>query len=365
MKRIFMLLAVWFLWQAGAWAQTPQWLIASPDGRATAGEEFELIVVSVGGEPLPDELELRLRGPVDERIVPLRAVAPEAERRRSYLATMPPDLAGAVALELAGRPSSVLTLVVAPGDIAGGFRAGRAPGEYEAPLSENDPMYFVLGPRDGWSARFQLSFKYRLFDFGSGFGRERPWLSAFYFGYTQSSLWDLSSDSKAFRDTSYRPSIFWKWDREDEKTFIDSVRLGLEHESNGRDGTNSRSINVAFARPEWHWTRGNGHRVQFTPKIYKYLEREENPDIADYRGHVDWRLRYDAAGEWIITALARYGKLDKGSVQLDVSKRARDLKFGPVSGYFHVQYFNGYGEDILDYNVKRKSQIRFGFAIVP
>jgi outer membrane phospholipase A len=344
------------------WSQTPAWLIASPDGRASAGEEFEVIVISTAGEPLPDELDLRLKTAVEERIVPMRAVAPEAERRRSYLASMPPGLAGAVSLDLAGRSSSVLTLMVSDD---GGFRAGRRPGEYEPPLSENDPMYFVLGARDGWSARFQLSFKYRLFDFGSGFGRERPWLSAFYFGYTQNSLWDLSSESKAFRDTSYRPSIFWKWDREDAKTFIDSLRLGLEHESNGRDGANSRSINVAFARPEWHWTLANGHQVQFTPKLYAYLEREENPDIADYRGHVDWRLRYDAAGEWIVTAVARNGKLDKGSLQLDVSKRARDLKFGPVSGYFHAQYFNGYGEDILGYNVKRNSQIRFGFAIVP
>ena len=364
MKAVVLFFTLFFC-QSDIGAQTPPWIIASPDGRAAGGKEFELIVVSTTGEPLPDELELRLKAAVEERIVPLRAVAPEGERRRSYLATMPPGLTGAVSLSLAGRPSSVLTLIVAPTDVVGSFGPGREPHEIEPPLSENDPMYFVLGPRDGWSARFQLSFKYRLFDFGSGFGRERPWLSAFYFGYTQNSLWDLSSDSKAFRDTSYKPSFFWKWDREDDKTFVDSLRVGVEHESNGRDVENSRSINVAFARPEWHWKLDNGHLLQFTPKIYTYLEREENPDIADYRGHVDWRLRYDAAGEWIVTAVARYGKLDKGSLLLDVSKRARDLKFGPVSGYFHVQYFNGYGEDILDYNVKRKSQIRFGFAIVP
>lgn len=347
------------------WGQTPQWLLASPDGRAAAGEDFEVIVVSVTGEPLPDELDLRLKGAIDERIVPLRAVAPEAERRRSYLATMPAGLTGAVSLDLAGRSSSVLTLIVAPRDGVSGFRAGRQPGEYEPPLSENDPMYFVLGARGGYSARFQLSFKYRLFDFGSGFGREQPWLSGFYFGYTQNSLWDLSSDSKAFRDTSYRPSLFWKWDRSDEKTFIDSARIGVEHESNGRDGERSRSINIVFARPEWHWTLPNGHQFQFTPKIYKYLEREENPDIHHYRGHVDWRLRYDAQGEWIATVVARRGTLGKGSLLLDLSKRARDLRFGPVSGYFHLQYFAGYGEDILDYNVRRKSQLRLGFAIVP
>ncbi|HEX2197634.1 MAG TPA: phospholipase A [Burkholderiales bacterium] len=354
------------LCQGAAWGQTPQWLIASPDGRAVAGGEFEIIVVSVGSEPPPDELELRLKGSVVERIVPLRAVAPAAERRRSYLATMPPEVTGAVSLELAGERSSVLTLIVAPQpDVVSTFGVGHRRGEFEPPLSENDPMYFVFGGRDGYSARFQLSFKYRLFDFGSGFGREQPWLSGLYFGYTQNSLWDLSSDSKAFRDTSYRPSLFWKWDRADEKTFIDSVRVGLEHESNGRDGERSRSINIAFVRPEWRWTRDNGHSLDFTPKIYKYLDREENPDIHEYRGHVDWRLRYDALGEWIATAVLRRGTSGKGSFLLDLSRRARDMRVGPVSGYFHLQYFNGYGEDILDYNLKRKSQIRVGFAIVP
>jgi outer membrane phospholipase A len=284
----------------------------------------------------------------------MKATGPAHGARRTYAAPMPAGLSGTLTVELAGRSSSVLQLAVT-----------RPLGPYEPPLSENDPMYFILGAREGYSARFQLSFKYRLFDLGSGFGRDQPWLSGFYFGYTQNSLWDLSSESRAFRDTSYRPQFFWKWDRADEKTFVDSVRVGFEHESNGRDGPRSRSINVAFVRPEWHHRRGNGHELQFTPKIYSFLDRDENPDIHHYRGYIDWRLRYDAAGEWVSTMTARRGTTGKGSLLLDLSRRARDLRFGPVGGYFHLQYFNGYGEDILDYNLRRKSQVRVGFAIVP
>jgi phospholipase A1/A2 len=344
----------------------PDWLIASPEGRAKAGERFELIVVSLRGEPLAEEIDARLRSELDERILKLRAVGPAQNARRTYSAVMPAELAGAVTVDLAGRNSSVLQLALgeAPGAVLPGT-GRRAPGQYEPPLSENDPMYFIFGAREGYSARFQLSFKYRLFDTGTGFGRQQPWLSGFYFGYTQNSLWDLSSDSRAFRDTSYRPQFFWKWDRADEKTFIDSLRIGFEHESNGRDGERSRSINTAFIRPEWHHSFANGHEMQFTPKLYRYLEKDDNPDIQQYRGYVDWRLRYDAAGEWVATAVARRGTLGKGSVLLDLSKRARDLRFGPVGGYFHLQYFTGYGEDILDYNVRRKSQVRIGFAIVP
>ena len=359
--RFFLLLAIF--WRTAV-AQGPEWIIASPEGRAAAGERFEIIVIGPPAEPMPDELEVRMRSDVDERIVPLAATGPAQAGRRSYAGVMPPGVAGSVTLELAARKSSVLQLSVAT--TSGITYTGRRrPGEYEPPLSENDPMYFILGARDGYTARFQLSFKYRLFDTGTGFGRSQPWLSGFYFGYTQNSLWDLSSDSKAFRDTSYRPQFFFKWDREDDKTFIDSLRMGFEHESNGGAGELSRSINIAFIRPEWHMNLANGHEVQFTPKIYSYLERDENPDIAHYRGHVDWRFRYDAEGEWVATAVVRRGTSGKGSLLLDLSRRARDLRFGPVGGYFHLQYFTGYGENILDYNARRPAQLRLGFAIVP
>jgi len=335
-------------------AAEPDWLIASSRTRVAAGEAFQIVLVSLRGEPLPDALEVRMRSEVDERVLPLAAAGPAADGRRAYSATMPAGAYGTVTLVLAGRSSSELQ-----------FSVTRPLGPYEPPLSENDPMYFILGARDGYSARFQLSFKYRLFDIGSGFGRDQPWLSGFYFGYTQNSLWELSSESRAFRDTSYRPQFFWKWDRTDEKTFVDSLRVGFEHESNGRDGPRSRSINIAFIRPEWHHRRGDGHELQFTPKIYSYLDRDENPDIHHYRGYVDWRLRYDAGGEWVSTVTTRRGTAGKGSLLLDLSRRARDLRFGPVGGYFHLQYFNGYGEDILDYNLRRRSQVRIGFAIVP
>jgi phospholipase A1/A2 len=347
-------------------AAPPDWLIATREPRAIAGEPFELIVVSLRGEPLPDQIEVRLRSELEERVLRLPARGEAFEGRRSYSAIVPTGVFGTVMLELSGRNSSVLQIAVGEATQAAPSLTGRrAPGEYEPPLSENDPMYFIFGARQGYSARFQLSFKYRLFDTGTGFGRAQPWLSGFYFGYTQNSLWDLSSDSKAFRDTSYRPQFFWKWDRADEKTFVDSLRIGFEHESNGRDGDRSRSINTAFIRPEWHMNLGKGHELQFAPKISSYLERDENPDIQGYRGYVDWRLRYDAAGEWVGTVVARRGTLGKGSFLLDLSRRARDLRFGPVGGYFHLQYFTGYGEDILDYNLRRKSQVRLGFAIVP
>ncbi len=226
-------------------------------------------------------------------------------------------------------------------------------------------MYFILGARDGYSARFQLSFKYRLFDTGSGFGREQPWLSGFYFGYTQNAIWDLSSDSKAFRDTSYRPQFFWKWDRADEKTFVDSFRIGFEHESNGGDLRALALDQHRLRAPRVALRSCERSRDPVPPKAYSYLDKDENPDIQEYRGYVDWQLRYDAAGEWVGTALYRRGTTGRSAIQLDLSKRARDLRFGPVGGYFHVQYFNGYGESILDYNVRRKAQLRIGFAIVP
>ena len=244
------------------------------------------------------------------------------------------------------------------------FTVNQAVEGIEPPLTENEPVYFVVGTRGGLNARFQLSFKYRLFDRGLGWGGERPWLTGFYLGYTQTTFWNLEDESKPFRDTSYRPSLFWAWERKDDKTWIDALRAGYEHESNGKEGPESRSIDILFVRPEWRWDLANGKRLEFAPKLYGYLDKEENPDIQRYRGYADWQLRYgDETRSW--RATARLGTAGKGSLTLDWFERTRVLGFGPVSGYVHLQFFAGYGEDILDYDRRFKSQLRLGFAIVP
>jgi outer membrane phospholipase A len=353
-------LALALLVAAPAAAAAADWWIVSTTGRAQAGARFEVIVLAPPGEQAPEELPVRLGVDVAEIALTLKPVGPAENGRRAYGGIMPVSADGPVTIRLADQPSNTLVVMARPN------LARPIPDEVEPPLSENDPMYFIVGTRGGTSARFQLSFKYRLFDASAGFGQEQPWLSGLYFGYTQNSLWDLSTESKAFRDTSYRPSVFWKWERAGQtRALFDGARMGLEHESNGGSGETSRSINIAFVRPEWIWRIGDGGSFEFTPKAYVYLDKEENTDIAQYRGYVDWRARWDSGGNWIATAVLRYGTAEKGSVLLDVSRRTRDLKFGPISGYLHVQFFAGYGESILDYNVRNKSQIRFGFAIVP
>ena len=360
------LLALALVLHAGA-LRAQDWLLTSKNARAEAGQPFELVVIAPAGQPLPGELEARMKVDVAEITITLRASVPAQNERRVYTAQMPISASGPVTLQLNDRPSNVLVLMAVRRD-AMQTLTGLSEGEREPPLSENDPMYFIMGTRGGTSARFQLSFKYRLFDLDTGFGQERPWLSGLYFGYTQNSLWDLAGESKAFRDTSYQPSLFWKWERFEDRMhrLFDAVRLGLEHESNGGQGERSRSINIAFVRPEWRWKLREIGNFAFAPKIYTYLDKEENTDIDDYRGYVDWRARYDSpAGTWVANTVLRYGTAGKGSVLLDASRRIRDVKFGPVSTYLHMQFFAGYGESILDYNVKRKSQIRIGFAIVP
>ncbi|HYY62352.1 MAG TPA: phospholipase A [Burkholderiales bacterium] len=348
---------------AAALAQEPQWLLVAPQ-RVVAGQRFEVIVVAPPGEALPDELTLRAQIDIVELLIPARAAGEPQGVRRRYAATMPARAGGPATLALAEHDSNAIALVVARSDAVQRL-AGREQTSEEPPLSEEDPVYFALGAHQGANGRFQLSFKYRLFDPSTGFGAERPWLVGFYFGYTQTSLWDLSAESKPFRDTAYRPSFYWKWQRFDEHTWIDGARVGFEHESNGQGGDTSRSINTLFVRPEWRWSVGRGGTLEFTPKIYTYLSSHENPDIARYRGYVDWRVRHDAGGQWITTAVARLGTTGRGSLLLDMSRRTRDVRVGPLSGYLHLQYFNGYGESILDYNVRRPWQLRVGLAIVP
>ncbi len=101
-----------------------------------------------------------------------------------------------------------------------------------------------------------------------------------------------------------------------------------------------------------------------SPKVYAYLERDDNPDIGRYRGHVDLNLRFGKRDGWLFSTILRKGSGPGESVQLDASYPIRRPFFANAGGYVHFQYFNGYGETLLDYNVRRRPQFRIGFSIV-
>ena len=365
-------------------AAAPAWLIATPDETARAGAPIMLDIVKPAAQAdWPDTLRLRLVRDDRALEVELAIVDPvlTEDTRRTYRGVLPAHLSGLVRAHLAGAESNRLALVVTAADPIERMRAPmysdatpvtRSSGTGsklfaadEPALSANEPMYFVAGDGGGAAARFQLSFKYRFFDPDSYPVQRIPFLSRLHFGYTQTSIWDLGANSSPFRDTSYRPSLFWQGETHGESRLMPEVlRAGFEHESNGKDGVSSRSINTLFAQPVWRSGFLDGRTLIFAPKVYGYLEKSDNPDIQRYRGYADWILRYGRENGWLLATQLRNGTSGHGSAQFDLSYPLRQPFFARTGGFLYFQLFKGYGESLLDYNLDRGTQVRVGFSIV-
>jgi len=228
-----------------------------------------------------------------------------------------------------------------------------------------EPIYFLYG-WDPKNIKFQVSFKYRVLNPQGSIGKKWPWLTDFYFGYTQRSLIDLEAPSDPFLDTSFIPEFLYsQMELRNQPASILS-RLGLEagiqHESNGKSGNASRNINILYAKPYFFF--GNVEKYHFTlaPKVWIYIGNlSENPDIADYNGYFDLELKFGEPDGLELRSNLRQGTKG-GSVQIDFTYPFRFLTFGNFNGYFQVQYFSGYGETLLFYNQK-DSQIRIGFGL--
>lgn len=233
----------------------------------------------------------------------------------------------------------------------------------EEALSVNEPIYFLLGDGSQFTARFQLSFKYRIFDERSRFSQTLPPLKGLYFGYTQTSLWNLDKDSRPFEDTSYRPSLFWLHDSGGRGLRPRMLRLGYEHESNGRGELESRSIDTLFLQPTWE-TTVHGRKLSFAPKLYAYLDTEDNPDIEQYRGYGDWIVRYGTEDSWVWRGQYRYGIGGHNTIQLDVSYPMREPLFTRTGAFLHLQLLHGYGETLLNYNEHVSLRVWLGISVV-
>lgn len=183
-----------------------------------------------------------------------------------------------------------------------------------------------------------------------------------YFAYTQVSVWQAynADNSSPFRDTNYEPEMYLQFDTDYDFLGLHGrlASLGAVHQSNGRGSDDlSRSWNRIYANIVLE--RGN-FVVAIKPwyRIPEDEEEDNNPDIADYYGYGELRTAYKWR-EHVFATLMRYNgdfSDSKGAIELDWSFPLA----GPVKGF--VQYFDGYGETLLDYN-ERDTRIGLGFLL--
>ena len=339
---------------------------------------------------LPAELAGRLRNGGAVLAIELQAaggrttvIAPGAFVAQTYTLQLPAGIHGQVLVELdqpfaaravmdvgaaatSGPPGSA-AVAGAEGPPASAVSVSRAESwrVFGGHFTPHLPIYFLFGV-DKPAAKFQFSFKYRVWGSGDNATMPAEPPHGLYFGYTQRSLWDITSYSSPFYDTSYMPELLyqyrpppastpgWQWY---------GFQASVQHESNGKADPDSRSMNLVYFKPTIGWVTANGWQFMFTPKVFVYIGGlSDNPDLPRYRGYGEYTLTI-LKRNLALSFLGRIGnRADKGSIQADLTVPVK-LSSGGFATFLLVQYFDGYGESLLDYR-SRSHTVRAGVSLV-
>ncbi len=214
---------------------------------------------------------------------------------------------------------------------------------------------------DNLEAKFQISFKFPLWH--NVFGDNGHLFAA----YTNQSYWQVYNKdiSSPFRETNHEPEVFMlftnDWQLGPLKNSFWGV--GAVHQSNGQAGSLSRSWNriygmmvfdsgpFALEAKAWWRIPEDEKETPTSP------QGDDNPDITDYMGNVELRGVYGLDEHRFTLMVRNYvQKPNYGAVEFTSSY--------PIMGNLrlYTQYFNGYGESLIDYN-SHNQRIGIGISI--
>ncbi|WP_088330558.1 phospholipase A [Lacimicrobium sp. SS2-24] len=219
------------------------------------------------------------------------------------------------------------------------------------------------GNIDHFEAKFQISIKMPV----HLVNREES-TEGLYFGFTAMSLWQVynSEISKPFRETNYEPELFYNFET---KLKILGYRfnlaqIGINHQSNGQNQLRSRSWNRLYGSLLF----SDETSFYYLKAWYRFKEDEkedpldpqgdDNPDITHYLGHFELGYGTRLGNFNLITLLRNNFKTsdNKGSIEVNLSY--------PISDRYEIllQYFNGYGDSLIDYN-RHQQRISLGVQL--
>lgn len=164
--------------------------------------------------------------------------------------------------------------------------------------------------------------------------------------YTQLSYWQFYQKTAFFRETNYEPQLFLSGQLNPDWL----LRVGIDHQSNGRGGMFERSWNRAFVTSNFSLGNWMLSVEPWVPIFKAESTKIYNPDITKYLGYERTVLAY---------------KFNNG---IALSVWLRNIEHGryfAVQGEFHVpithhmqfyvQVFHGYGQSLIEYNQKTTS----------
>lgn len=167
-----------------------------------------------------------------------------------------------------------------------------------------------------------------------------------YFAYTQQSFWQLydSDNSKPFRESNYAPSLYLSYPLKAYDLFFERVNFGYLHQSNGGDLEHSRSWERIFVEGIYSY-ENFALSLKAWYRIPEDPNKDDNRDITKYLGYGELSVGYLWKKHLVSATLRNNLRSDnRGSILLDYSY--------PIykNLYFYLQFFNGYGESLRDYN---------------
>lgn len=218
--------------------------------------------------------------------------------------------------------------------------------------------YFIIGSdlfrkpdHNNSDAKFQVSIRNRLTN------STLPFKTYLFLTYSQKAFWDVFKESFPFRDLNYNPTIGIGRALVRKNRFLGTISFQFEHESNGKDGVDSRSWNkITFGSLFTLDDRWTFHAKTWIPIV----DSQNNKDIVSYKGWGHVALDYSSPKHkynvgCVITK--RAGDIFDANIVLNASIRL----FSDDNQYLFFEYYNGYGESMLDYKQYRQ---RFRIGIV-
>ena len=222
--------------------------------------------------------------------------------------------------------------------------------------------YFIFGPavgqkitRQNTNAKFQVSIAQKLTR------STLPGGTYLYLYYTQKVFWNILENSMPMTDLNFNPGIGLAKPLFSKGRYIGKLTFQIEHESNGRDSIWSRSWNkVSLGANIIIDNNLMVHGKAWIPIV----DGVNNKDILRYSGIYQ-------VGTSILSNNRRWS----GSIVLVKRQGWNMFNYNTVielafrlsrtqNQFLFLQYYNGYGEGLLEYN-KYHSQLRLGIVIKP